>query len=236
MALSVEIDTTDVAITPLFKYEMIEDIPASEREGRLVLKPMEVVEVHFAGRKLYAPVFPAAATWRTEGHKVITYAERWADQYRAFLDGNAQRAAGTPLEMLSPYGITPAQLSLCRALKIYSIEALHSLEGDGAKSLQMQAAPLKKIAAAYMADRAKGDQSASQIEKLMAEIEALKKAIPPLATPEQVDEAIQVANDEFIAMSNDELKEFIGEKTGEGKPRGNPSRDTLLSMARELAA
>ncbi|WP_212749198.1 hypothetical protein, partial [Pseudoalteromonas piscicida] len=68
--------------------------------------------------------------WKRENGKVITFAERWADQYRAFLAGADQEAAGTPLEMLRSFGRSDANLSLGRALRIYSIEALHHLEGD----------------------------------------------------------------------------------------------------------
>src|SRR5690606_20628743 len=116
---------------------------------------------------------------------------------------NEQKAAGTPLEMLKPYGITPAQLSLCRALKIYSIEALHQLEGPNVKNLGMAANDLKRMADDYMADRAKGTRALSEVEKLRAEIERLKQgqAIPPEVSPEEVEQAVKAADDEFEAMS-----------------------------------
>jgi len=238
MSLSVPIDTREIAVTPVFKFVTVEDIAASEREGKPVMKTIEAVEVRFAGSKNYAPVFPVNAMWKREGHRVITYAERWADQYREFLAGNEQKAAGTPLEMLKPYGITPAQLSLCRALKIYSIEALHQLEGPNVKNLGMAANDLKRMADDYMADRAKGTQALSEVEKLRAEIERLKQgqAIPPEVSPEEVEQAVKAADDEFEAMSDDQIKDWIARKTGAGRPRGNPSRENLISMARELAA
>jgi len=237
MALSVPIDTREITITPVFKHLTVEDVPASEREGQAVMKTIEAVEVRFAGSKLYSPVFPVNAFWKRDGHKVITYAERWAEQYRAFLEGGEQKAAGTPLEMLKSHGISQAQLSLCRALKIYSIESLHHLEGQNLKNLGMSANDLKRMAGAFMADRAKGEVTASEIDVLRAEIERLKKAIPAQeTTPEQVEEAIQVADDEFSSMDEDKLKDWIANKTQQGRPRGNPSRETLLSMARDLAA
>lgn len=236
MALSVPIDTRDITVTPIFKHITVEDVPASEREGQPVLKTMEVVEVRFAGSKLYSPVFPANAFWKRDGHRTITYAERWADQYREFLAGNDQKAAGTPLEMLKPYGVSDAQLSLCRALRIYSIEALHHLEGPNLKSLQMNQNPLKEMARRYMADRSSGSQSADKIAELMAEVAALKSQIPAKEpTPEEVEAALRAADDEYDAMSDDQLKEAIAAKVG-SKPRGNPSRATLLSSIRELSA
>lgn len=236
MANSVPIDTRDITVTPLFKHVSVEDIPASEREGRMVMKTIEAVEVRFAGSKLYSPVFPVDAMWKRQGHQIITYAERWADQYRAFLSGDEQRAAGTPLEMLRPYGITPAQLSLCRTLKVYSIESLHHLEGQELKNLQMNANPLKEMARSYMADRAGGANSAAQIDELRAEVERLKAAqtIPPQEpSPDEVAAVIQSADDEYAALSNDEIKDRIKEKIGH-RPAGNPSRETLVQSLREL--
>lgn len=237
MALSVPIDTREITITPVFKHVNVEDLAASEREKRLVMKTVEVVEVRFAGSKLYSPVFPTMSMWKRDGHKIITYAERWPDQYRDFLAGNDQTAAGTPLEMLKPYGITDAQLSLCRALRIYSIEALDGLEGQNLKSLQMNANPLKEMARRYLGDRAKGADTEAELRKLREEIAALKAGQLPAqdSNPAQIDEAIITANAEFEAMSDDELKAFIKGKTGQA-PRGTPGRDWLLNAAREAAA
>lgn len=246
MALSVPIDTREITITPVFKHITVEDIAASEREKRPVMKTIEAVEVRFAGSKLYTPVFPVTAQWKREGHNVITYAERWADQYRDFLQGNDQKAAGTPLEMLKPLGISDAQLSLCRALKIYSIEALDGLEGPNLKNLQMNANPLKEMARRYLADRNTGNAATNEIAELRAEIERLKLAragasprttevLVPDPKPEEIEEAIRNADDEYLNLSDDELKALIKDRTGSA-PRGQPARDFLLNALRELDA
>lgn len=237
MAISVPIDTREITITPVFKHVTVEDVPSSERAGRLVMKTIEAVEVRFAGSKLYSPVFPTMAMWKRDGHKIVTYAERWPEQYQDFLSGNQQKAEGTPLEMLRPYGISDSQLSLCRALRIYSIESLNHLEGQNLKNLQMNANPLKDMARKYMADRSKGETSAAQIADLQAQLEALKAQMVPLkdSTKEEIEQAIQKADDEYSALSNDQLKEAIAEKTGT-RPRGNPGRDTLVASLRELSA
>lgn len=238
MSISVPIDTRDITVTPVFQYISREDVPASEREGRQVMVTEEVVEVRFAGSKLFSPVFPVHAMWKRDGHKIITYAERWAEQYRDFLEGNVQKAAGTPLEMLKQYGITDAQLSLCRALRIYSIEALDNLEGPSLKSLQMNANPLKDMARKFMADRSKGGAAQSEIESLRAELEALKAlmAVPMKdSTAAEIAHAIAAADSDFEAMDDASLKAIIKDKTGQA-PRGTPSRDFLLNAVRELAA
>lgn len=238
MAHSVGIDTRDIQVVPYFRHVTVEDINASEREGHAVMKVREVVEVRFAGSKFYSPVFPTDAMWKREGGRTITYAERWADQYRDFLAGADQKAAGTPLEMLKPYGVSDSQLSLCRALKIYSIEALHHLEGPNLKSLGMSQNALKEMARAYMADRTSGAGSMSEIEALKREIEALKEAakLPAAeATPSEIEQAVSAANAEFSALSDQELKAYIKDRTGR-TPMGNPSREFLLNAAREVTA
>lgn len=237
MADSVAIDTREITITPLFRYESIEDINASERAGHLVKKMVQVVEVRFAGSKNYSPVFPVDAMWKRENGKVVTYAERWSQQYRDFLAGADQEAAGTPLEMLKAYGISDANLSLCRALRIYSIEALHHLEGDNLKSLSIAGNALKDMARAYMADRAKSSTGADELAALRAELAALKAQVIPVAepSPQEVEALVQASDAELEAMDDAALKALIKDKTGQA-PRGTPSREFLLNAVRELAA
>lgn len=233
------IDPRDITITPVFKHIQVENIAASERAGYAVMEPREVVEVRFAGQRNFAPVFPADATWRREGNQNITYAERWADQYRAFKQGDPQEATGTPLESLKPHGITPELISICRALKIYSIEALYALEGPGLKSLGMNGNRLKDAARAYMADRMTGKQAQDEIEALKAQIAALQAAGATVAVPAEqtppdaIDAAVEAADSEFAGQSDDDLKAEIARMTG-AKPRGTPSRKTLETSVREL--
>src|SRR5690606_25701408 len=158
-----QIDMTPVTVTPVFKYLDIEDVPQSEQKGYEVRKTIEVVEVHTAGSRNSVPVFPVDAMWKREGNRVITYAERWPEQYRAFKEGGPQNAVGTPLEMLRYYGITPEQISLCRVTKVYSVEALDSLRQDGIKALGVLANTLRDAARALLAERKRGIEPESQI-------------------------------------------------------------------------
>lgn len=245
MAESVPIDMRDITVTPVFRYDTIEDINASEREGKLVKKVRQVVEVRFAGSRNYSPVFPVDAFWRRQNGRIVTYAERWAEQYRAFLAGASQEAAGTPLEMLRPYGISDSQLSLCKALKIYSIEALYHLEGDARKSLQMAGNDLKAMAEKFMADRQSKAGAVDEIENLKAEIAKLKLAqagtetqttevLVPDPKPEEVEAAVARSDAEYESLTDAELKAIIKDKTGQA-PRGTPGRDFLLNAVREVA-
>jgi hypothetical protein len=233
-----EIDPREITITPVFKIIELENVPKSETAGYAVMETHEVVEVRFAGSKNYAPTFPANAMYRREGNTVITYAERWPEQYRAFKEGNPQEANGTPLDMLRNFGATPEHISLCRALKIYSIEALFYLEGDRLKSLGMSGNALKAAATKFMAQRDSAAGAFSEIEALKAEIAALRAAgvtvVPEKeATPEEVEAALEAADAIIVGMNEGDAKKALKdelEKTTGARPQGNPSLDTLKGL------
>lgn len=227
MTRVVEIDTRDLTVTPFFKVIEVENIPKSEAAGHAVMEMREVVEVRFAGSNHYAPVFPAHQTWKREGNKSITYAERWADQYRMFKEGNPQHAMGTPLEMLRPYGVTEEQLSICRVHRIYSIEALNSLEGDKLKTLGMMGNSLKELARKYISDH-------SASSAAINEIEALKKRIAELESAGTASTVIPEVEEElYEAMTEDELRDMIESKTGK-RPDGRSSHASLVNMAKGM--
>lgn len=214
-------------LTPYFRYETVVDVPASERENQLKTKLVEVVEVRMAANPQYRPVFPVDAMYRKDGIRVVTWAERFSTQYQQFLAGATQEAEGTPLEELKPYGITPAQLSICRAMNIYSIEALYHLEGPGLKRLGLHGNELKPMAKRYMEARQDGSQQAREIAELRAELERLKSGEGlSIDVPQNVPELPEG----FEAMDDDALKSAIADKVG-ARPRGNPSRETLVRMA-----
>lgn len=213
----------DLSVVPTFKYITFEDLPASEKAGHAVHKTIVAVQVQYGGNngRSYSPVFPADAVSHREGHRSITYAERWAKQYAEFMAGNTQHADGTPLENLRPFGVTEAQLSMCRALRVYSIEALLSLDGGTGKSLGMFSNSMMDMARKWEAQR-NGSGLADELVALKARLAELEGADKPvtLKEPEEDPEA---------------LKERYAELTG-AKPRGNPSIETLRRMVAEAEA
>lgn len=221
-------------ITPFFKHMSVFNRAQSELRGEPVYDLKEMVELRFAGDRNYVPVFEVTEMWRNVDGRVITYAERFAEQYQAFVMGGNQVAGGTPLEMLRPYGITPAQISLCNALKIYSIEAILELRNPAA--LGMSSNAIMDMARKWRADkgRREREESTSRLQELEAEIARLRQAIPEKApTPEDIEEAVKAADDEFADMNEAQIKEEIKALTG-AAPRGNPSRETLVQSLREL--
>jgi hypothetical protein len=225
----VEIDMKELLVTPVFMHKNIENVPKSEQSGHEVRELREVAQIRIAGNNNYSPVVPVHAFYRRDGSKTMTYAERWAEQYRRFKEGSPQEAEGTPISMLAKYGITPEEESLCRTMKIYSVEALYALEGANLKSLGMVGNKLKDKARAFMADRASGGDALKQIEELKAQIASLQGNVVPAEepTPEEMDEAL------FDAYTEDELRSHIFEKTGV-KPDGRLSHASLVNMAKGL--
>lgn len=221
-----------MGVAPYFMHLTTENIPQSYVKKQYVGRTDEVVQIRFPADTRFSPVFPVDAMWTRNGNDVITYAERFADQYRAFVNGDDQVSAGTPLEMLVPYGMTPDLLSYCRTMKIYSIEALHNLEGQNLKNLGMRGNRLKDMARNYMATLSQGADTMTEIEALKAEIERLRQTN---VIPEQEFNGVDAADiDDFAIMTDDELRKFLEDKTGV-RPDGRWNRERLENMARGAA-
>lgn len=216
----------DLAVVPVFKYVTYEDLPASEKAGHAVHKTEVVVQVQYSGNngRSYSPVFPAHAISHREGHRSVTYAERWAKQYTDFMSGNSQHSDGTALENLRPYGVTEAHLSMCRAIRVYSIEALLQLDGGTGKSLGMFSNDLMSMARKWADERGAGVKD--EVAQLRAEIERLKAgSVAP----------IDAAMDTVGAAGDDGEKEALKQVLRDRGItwRGNPSVETLQRMIAE---
>lgn len=240
--------TNDALLVPVFKTIAVPNEAKSREAGRPIFDDMEVVEIRFGGDRNKISVFPAhAETGLVDGAdgytQKITYAQRFPEQYRRFKESNAQVMSGTPLDEL-PF-LTQAKRSELKALNIHTAEALSSLEGQSLKTLGIGGRDLKEQAATYL-------QSASgsaELDKLRRENEALRAQVqasykPPVdavdATDdkpvvEQPDEAGDEQDEDgahYDALTSDELKDKIEDLTG-ARPRGNPSKKTLIAQLKE---
>lgn len=207
----------DALIVPFFKAAAVEDAVASKAAGRPIFNDLEVVEIRIAGDRNFAPTFPAQSMWQRIDGEEITYAERWPDAYARFKAGQEQVAHGTPLSEL-PF-LTEARRAELRGLKVYTAEALASIDGKNLANLGPQGREMKNAAASYL-DRASGSARdvalAAENEALRAELAELRGTAP--------------AGDE-----RDALKDEIAALTG-ARPKGNPSVETLREMLAELQA
>lgn len=210
-------------VVPFFKADSVYQEAASKAEGRPIYKDVELVEIRIAGERNYAPTFPAHEVWKHINGAPVTYAERFAKEYALFAAGREQVADGTPLSEL-PF-LTEGERATLRRLKVYTGEALASLDGANLKNLGPKAREFKSQAEAYL-NRASG---ASQSVALAAEVEALKAQIAELsAAPVEPEPDGEAAEKEA-------LKAQIATLTG-SRPKGNPSIETLREMVSEMKA
>lgn len=223
--------------TPYFKYLNIFNEPQSRIQGKSVYELKSVVEIRFPANPQYKPVFGVDEQCAIDEDtgRIVTWAERYKDQYGSFLSGAEQQAEGTPLEELLPYGISQAQLSICRALNIYSIEQLGHLEGAAVKRLGIHSNDLKPMALRFMEARRDGSQMQSEVEELKRQIAELRGDtgdMPLSNMMQEIEPELPVGYEE---MSDSQLKDEI-ERLAGARPRGNPSRLTLITNLNELKA
>lgn len=229
-------------LVPIFRIHTTINEAKSKQAGRPIYDDIEVVEIRFAGDRQKVAVFPAheaepnaSRESIANGGDIVTYAMVYNDQYKRFKAQEMQVAEGTPLSELT--FLTEAKRRELKALNIHTAEALAALDGGPLKQLGMGGRELKTQAQAYL-EKAAGS---ADVTRLAAENEGLRQQMADLqaqmanlaspsvlpADPEPEDKSLEDCTDA-------ELKAFIKRETGEGV-KGNPSRETLLNRALEIA-
>jgi len=220
----------DASLLALFRNSAVLNHAKTAKEGRPIYDDMEVVEIRFPGRRDWQP-FPASAFshWaldpQTGGQTPISYAERFSRQYRQFKEHSSQTKAGTPLDHV-PF-LTEARRAELRALNIYTVEALASVDGQELKNLGTGGRDMKNAAMEFIATaraNAPNTQLAAEVEALRARNQVLEDDIAA------AKKAAQNGAAEFEDMTEDQLREFIKTQTGHA-PQGNLNRKMLMRMA-----
>lgn len=222
--------SNDALTVPFFKSMPQLDENASKAAGRPIYHDMEVVEIRIAGDRNFAPVFPAHAMWQRVDGEEITYAQRFDKAYARFCDGKEQVADGTPLSEL-PF-LTEAKRAELRGLKVYTAEALASLDGKNLTALGSLGREMKTQATAYL-ERAGG--SAGQVA-LAAEVEALRAELAAMRGEDArpAYDGVEPTSD-TDAAEKERIKSEIATLSG-SRPRGNPSLSTLQEMLGDMKA
>lgn len=225
----------EAGMTPIFYTAQVEDVKASREAGRPIYVDEERIEYRFAANRNFNFHDLAHGFHEEKNGEVITHAMRFPDAYRKFKETGGNEAAGTPLRNLP--GLTAIQISTLKALSIYTIEALASVEGQNVKNLGPHAYAMKQSAQKYLA--AAGGRV--EMTEVMAEIAALKAKNDELSRivaanrpePIQFNTAEPEHSDPYAGVDDSELKDQIEAATG-SRPRGNPSRATLIGMLSDL--
>jgi hypothetical protein len=220
----------DANVVALFKHLAIKNEAKSAEAGRPIYDDWEVCELHYAGSRNVS-VHPALffARWvvdpMTGEQTKQTYAERFPRQYQQFKAQASQTKAGTPLA--HALFLTEARRAELRALNVYTVEQLASVDGAELKNLGQGGRELKNKALEYIEEsktNAPNTQLAAEIEALKAQNDLLMGDIKLLKE--------RAVDDEFDGMSIDQLKDFIASNTGH-PVQGNLNRKTLVRMAGE---
>jgi hypothetical protein len=216
----------DDLLLVLFKHHANPNEAKSLAAGRLICDDIEIIEIRSPGNKQTVSVHPANmfSHWATDpntgGQIKVSYAERFARQYQQFKAQSAQTKAGTPLEYAR--FLSEGRRAELRALNIYTVEALASLDGQELKNIGQGGRELKNAAMEFIEDAKKGAPNL----QLQAEIEALKARNAIL----EEDAAARIAKTEFDEMDDKALRDFVTANTGHA-PHGTLSRKQLLRMA-----
>jgi hypothetical protein len=220
----------DASLVALFKHHAIQNKAKTAKEGRPIFDDMEIVEIRFPGSRSVFP-FPAHAVshWSIDpftGEQVqVTYAERFARQYRQFKEQTAQTKSGTPLQH-APF-LTEARRAELRALNVYTVEQLAAVDGQELKNLGQGGRELKNAAQEYIAEA----KVAAPNLQMQAELEALRAQNQVLADDlERAKKPAPNGSGEFDEMTEDQLRDYIKTHTGH-PPQGNLNRKTLVRMA-----
>lgn len=229
----------DDKLVVLFRHHPMENKSKSKDAGRPIFDDMEVCEIRAPGSR-NTGVFPATSMSHkaAEGmfgteEVVVTYAERFPRQYQQFKAQQAQTASGTPLSHIK--FLTEGRRAELRALNIYTIEQLASIDGQELKNLGPNGRDMKNQAIAYIEDSKVAGLPAAQLaelEALRARNAILEEDFKKLGL--ELDPVPAPANNSgpFDGMSTEQLVEYISAHTG-GVPRGNLSRKMLLKMAED---
>lgn len=219
----------DASVVPLFKNHAVKNDAKTAKAGRIIFDDLEICEIRFGGsRNVF--VFPATAVshWIEDpqsGEQVaVTYAERFAKQYRQFKEQDQQTKSGTPLTHV-PF-LTEARRAELRALNIYTCEALAAVDGQELKNLGQGGRDLKNRAQEFI-EAAKAN--APNME-LALELEQLRAKNAVLEEDAKAIRDQLKADDQFEDMTLEQLRDYITSHTGHA-PFGQLNRKALVGMA-----
>jgi hypothetical protein len=222
----------DEVLVALFKNLAVPNEGKSLQAGRPIFDDIEVCEIRSPGSR-DVKVFPATAMshWQNNPYSgeqtKITYAERFAHQYRQFKALEAQTKSGTPLEFV-PF-MSEGKRAEMRAMNIYTVEALAAIDGQELKNLGAGGREMKNAAVAYM-EEAKATAPTKQLQNELEQLRARNAILEEDNAAKKAREA--AADSEFEGMELDEIRQYIATNTGQA-PHGSLNRKTLIRMANE---
>ena len=219
----------DAVLVATFRNFPLKNELKSAEVGRPIYDDVEVIEIRKPGSRDFTP-HPATelcGVWLidpdTGEQRQITYAERFAQQYRQFKAMQQQTKSGTPLDH-APF-LTEGKRAELRAQNIYTVEQLAAIDGQELKNLGPGGREQKNRATEFISESKSGAPST----QLVAELEAMRAR---MAVLEEDNEALKKTGGEgpFRDMTEEQIREYIATNTGHA-PTGTLNRKTLVRMA-----
>jgi len=220
---------TDANLVVIFKNHAEPNPSKSMAAGRLICDDVEVCEIRAPAARSTVSVHPATerSHWavdpETGGQIEISYAERFARQYKQFKARQAQTVSGTPLANV-PF-LSEGRRAELRALNVYTVEALAALDGQELKNIGQGGRDLKNAAMEFI-EKAKANAPSLQLQ---AEVEALRAQNAVLQEDLEAAKNNRI-DSEFQNMTVDALRDYITANTGH-PPAGTLPRKSLIRMA-----
>lgn len=217
-----------MALWVRFFNDARENARRSKAEGRPVYDDVEMVEIRYPRDNKRVLVAPAHDKSFVRGVGKVSYAERFPEHYAAFKRGQEFIGKGTPLRD-APF-LTEARRRELERAGIMTVDALAEMDAVALRRLGMGYVQIGEQAKAFLKAAA---STADETEKaaLRKELDELRAMVARLSPAAVQDEP---AADDFEDMDDAALKAMIRDKTGSA-PRGTPSRETLVRMAREAS-
>jgi len=212
------------------------DAKATRDNGRTMYKEsLTLCEIRWPADRQRVGVYPAHAIKANVRGEDITYAMWYAPEFEAYVKKRSPTITGTPLEQL-PFLSQTRRYEL-KALNVLSVEVLAGLDGPALSNLGMGGRELQQQAKAWL-ENAKGSadvvKMAAENADLRKMMEDMREEMRSIMTGTKAHLAAAPNDNPFLGMTDDAIKAYIKDKAGTS-PRGNPSRDTLIRMAQEVA-
>lgn len=223
---------------PRFYTEPVQNAAKSAQEGRPIFESKTFIELKHPGDRSYSFIEEIdengmGMARRDIGGQMVgaDYAERFPKEYAAFKKGEARALSGTPLDEWSPISRTRA--AELKASNIFTVEEYADVQDGMLSRLGMGAREEREKARTFLAASKAGANEgalAAEVASLRAMVERLQNGQPAQVQVPQEPQREKTLED----CTDGELKDYIARETGE-RPKGNPSRDTLLKRAAEVS-
>lgn len=172
---------------PRFFADSVQDMVASEAQGRPIFRDEERVEIIMPGNPHTRPVMRV-----TDEHR-----QRWPREYEAFRAGTEMSPDGTPLEEWSI--LKRSQVLELKALGFKTVEHIRDMDDLAIQRIGLGGRRLKELAAGFLDDAermALSNRLSADSDKKDAEIAALRRQV------EEMGALTQQTFDELQTLRN----------------------------------